>query len=143
MPFSGTDNAHRPERVSWSQFKRGVAAMGARPTPSDAALCAVFRAGGDVHRRLAALVFDDAVRDASEVDAAAIARVTPEQRKLAKNLVYAVHYGQGAHAFAEVAGVDRRRAAQLIQQASGGEREAGRRGGQRRVRAVRARHVQG
>ncbi len=46
-----------------------------------------FRAGGDIHRQTASIIFGTAVED-----------VTPEMRALAKTINFATIYGQGAHA---------------------------------------------
>jgi DNA polymerase I len=46
-----------------------------------------FRAGGDIHRQTASIIFGTPVED-----------VTPEMRALAKTINFATLYGQGAHA---------------------------------------------
>ena len=53
----------------------------------DAAFVSAFRAGGDIHRQTASVIFG--------VD---LANVTPEMRARAKTINFATIYGQGAHA---------------------------------------------
>lgn len=60
----------------------------------DPAFVAAFRAGGDIHRQTAAVIFG--------VDAAA---VTAEQRSRAKTINFATIYGQGPHALARQLGI--------------------------------------
>ena len=57
---------------------------------SDAAFVQAFKAGGDIHRQTAALIFD--------VDVAA---VTPDMRARAKTINFATIYGQGPHALSQ------------------------------------------
>jgi DNA polymerase-1 len=57
---------------------------------SDTAFVQAFRAGGDIHRQTAALIFE------VEVDA-----VTPEMRARAKTINFATIYGQGPHALSQ------------------------------------------
>lgn len=56
----------------------------------DEAFVEAFKAGGDIHRQTAALIF--------EVDVAA---VTPEMRARAKTINFATIYGQGPHALSQ------------------------------------------
>jgi len=60
----------------------------------DPAFVAAFRAGGDIHRQTAAIIFG--------VDADA---VTADQRSRAKTINFATIYGQGPHALARQLGV--------------------------------------
>ncbi|OGT94354.1 MAG: DNA polymerase I [Gemmatimonadetes bacterium GWC2_71_9] len=60
----------------------------------DPAFVAAFRAGGDIHRQTAAVIFG--------VDAAA---VTADQRSRAKTINFATIYGQGPHALARQLGI--------------------------------------
>jgi DNA polymerase-1 len=60
----------------------------------DPAFVEAFRAGGDIHRQTAALIFG--VPQES---------VTPEQRARAKTINFATIYGQGAHALARQLGI--------------------------------------
>lgn len=53
----------------------------------DPAFVEAFRAGGDIHRQTASIIFGVAVSD-----------VTPEMRARAKTINFATIYGQGAHA---------------------------------------------
>ncbi|MDX2194037.1 MAG: DNA polymerase I [Gemmatimonadales bacterium] len=71
----------------------------------DAAFVEAFRAGGDIHRQTAALVFG--------VDAAA---VTPEQRARAKTINFGIIYGQGPFALAKSLGITQDEAKQFIAQ---------------------------
>ena len=56
----------------------------------DEAFVQAFKAGGDIHRQTAALIFD--------VDVGA---VTPEMRARAKTINFATIYGQGPHALSQ------------------------------------------
>ena len=56
----------------------------------DAAFVQAFKAGGDIHKQTAALIFD------VDVDA-----VTPEMRARAKTINFATIYGQGPHALSQ------------------------------------------
>jgi DNA polymerase I len=56
----------------------------------DDAFVRAFKAGGDIHRQTAALIFD--------VD---VANVTPEMRARAKTINFATIYGQGPHALSQ------------------------------------------
>lgn len=60
----------------------------------DPAFVEAFRAGGDIHRQTAALIFG-VTRDA----------VTPEMRARAKTINFATIYGQGPHALARQLGI--------------------------------------
>ena len=57
---------------------------------ADAAFVQAFKAGGDIHRQTAALIFDVAVGD-----------VTSEMRARAKTINFATIYGQGPHALSQ------------------------------------------
>lgn len=70
---------------------------------NDEAFVAAFRAGGDIHRQTAALIFD--------VDPA---DVTPEQRARAKTINFATIYGQGAHSLSRQLGISRDEARRFI-----------------------------
>jgi DNA polymerase-1 len=70
----------------------------------DANLLAAFQAGEDVHRRTAALIFD-----------VAPAAVTPDMRRVAKTVNFAVLYGMGSTALAQQLGVKRAEAQQFIE----------------------------
>lgn len=61
---------------------------------ADPAFVAAFRAGGDIHRQTAAVIFG------VEVDA-----VTPEMRARAKTINFATIYGQGARALSRQLGI--------------------------------------
>lgn len=56
----------------------------------DAAFVDTFKAGGDIHRQTAALVFGVGLEE-----------VTPEMRSRAKTINFATIYGQGAHALSQ------------------------------------------
>jgi DNA polymerase-1 len=56
----------------------------------DPAFVNAFRAGGDIHRQTAALIFDVSLED-----------VTKEMRARAKTINFATIYGQGAHALSQ------------------------------------------
>ena len=56
----------------------------------DGAFVAAFKAGGDIHRQTAALIFDVSVAD-----------VTPDMRARAKTINFATIYGQGPHALSQ------------------------------------------
>ena len=57
---------------------------------ADAAFVQAFKAGGDIHRQTAALIF--------EVD---VSSVTPDMRARAKTINFATIYGQGPHALSQ------------------------------------------
>lgn len=63
----------------------------------------VFKQGGDIHKRNAALIFHK-----SEAD------VTPDERYLAKRVVHASNYGMGPRKFAQIAGITEREARALL-----------------------------
>jgi len=69
----------------------------------DPAFVAAFRAGGDIHRQTAAVIFG--------VDAAA---VTADQRSRAKTINFATIYGQGPHALARQLGIAHEEAKRFI-----------------------------
>jgi len=69
----------------------------------DPAFVAAFRAGGDIHRQTAAVIFG--------VDAAA---VTADQRSRAKTINFATIYGQGPHALARQLGIAHEQAKRFI-----------------------------
>ncbi len=69
----------------------------------DPSFVAAFRAGGDVHRQTAAVIFG------VDVDA-----VTAEQRARAKTINFATIYGQGPHALAKQLGISREEAKRFI-----------------------------
>ncbi len=62
-----------------------------------------FRAGGDIHRQTAAVIFGVAVAD-----------VTADQRKQAKTINFATIYGQGAHSLARQLGIAQGEAQRFI-----------------------------
>jgi DNA polymerase-1 len=70
---------------------------------NDEAFVAAFRAGGDIHRQTAAVIFG--------VDAAA---VTADQRARAKTINFATLYGQGPHALSRQLGISREDAKEFI-----------------------------
>jgi DNA polymerase-1 len=69
----------------------------------DEAFVAAFRAGGDIHRQTAAVIFG------VPVDA-----VTAEQRARAKTINFATIYGQGAHSLSRQLGINREEAKRFI-----------------------------
>lgn len=69
----------------------------------DPAFVAAFRAGGDIHRQTAALIFD--------TDPAS---VTPDQRARAKTINFATIYGQGPHSLSRQLGISRDEAKRFI-----------------------------
>jgi len=70
----------------------------------DEAFVQAFRAGGDIHRQTAAVIFG--------VEAAA---VSADQRARAKTINFATLYGQGAHALSRQLGVSREEAKRFIE----------------------------
>jgi DNA polymerase I len=71
----------------------------------DAAFVQAFRAGGDIHRQTAALIFDVPLED-----------VTPEMRARAKTINFATIYGQGPHALSRQLRIDFAEAKRFIQE---------------------------
>jgi len=69
----------------------------------DAAFVEAFRAGGDIHRQTAALVFG-----------VAPAEVTPEQRARAKTINFGIIYGQGPFALGRSLGITQEEARDFI-----------------------------
>ena len=69
----------------------------------DPAFVAAFKAGGDIHRQTAAIIFG-----------ADLAAVTAEQRARAKTINFATIYGQGPHALSRQLGISREEAKQFI-----------------------------
>jgi DNA polymerase-1 len=69
----------------------------------DPAFVEAFRAGGDIHRQTAALIFGVAQES-----------VTPEQRARAKTINFATIYGQGAHSLARQLGIGHDEAQRFI-----------------------------
>ncbi len=69
----------------------------------DPAFVEAFRAGGDIHRQTAALIFG-----------VAPSGVTPEQRARAKTINFATIYGQGAHSLGRQLGISREEAQRFI-----------------------------
>ncbi len=69
----------------------------------DPAFVEAFRAGGDIHRQTAAVIFG--------VDVGA---VTPEMRARAKTINFATIYGQGAHSLARQLGISHEEAQRFI-----------------------------
>jgi DNA polymerase-1 len=69
----------------------------------DPAFVAAFRAGGDIHRQSAAVIFG------VPLDA-----VTAEQRARAKTINFATIYGQGAHSLSRQLGISREEAKRFI-----------------------------
>jgi DNA polymerase-1 len=69
----------------------------------DPAFVAAFRAGGDIHRQTASIIFG--------VD---IGQVTPEMRSRAKTINFATIYGQGAHSLSRQLKVDHAEAKAFI-----------------------------
>jgi DNA polymerase-1 len=61
----------------------------------DAAFVEAFKAGGDIHKQTAAIVFDVTLES-----------VTPEMRSRAKTINFATIYGQGAHALSRQLKID-------------------------------------
>jgi DNA polymerase-1 len=66
-------------------------------------LIEVFTNGGDIHRRNAARIFRKPEGD-----------ITTEERYLAKRVVHASNYGMGPNKFAQVAGIPKARAIELL-----------------------------
>jgi DNA polymerase-1 len=71
----------------------------------DPAFVAAFKAGGDIHRQTAALVFNVPVAD-----------VTPEQRARAKTINFGIIYGQGPFALGRSLGITQDEAKDFIAQ---------------------------
>ncbi len=69
----------------------------------DPAFVEAFRAGGDIHRQTAALIFD-----------IPLAEVTAEMRGRAKTINFATIYGQGPHALSIQLGIEHAEAKQFI-----------------------------
>jgi DNA polymerase I len=69
----------------------------------DPAFVEAFRAGGDIHRQTAALIFDVPLDD-----------VTPVMRARAKTINFATIYGQGPHALSLQLGIEHAEAKQFI-----------------------------
>ena len=69
----------------------------------DPAFVEAFRAGGDIHRQTAALIFDVALPD-----------VTSTMRSRAKTINFATIYGQGPHALSRQLGIEHAEAKQFI-----------------------------
>ena len=69
----------------------------------DPAFVAAFRAGGDIHRQTAAIIFGVPVE-----------QVTAEQRARAKTINFATIYGQGPHALSRQLGIAHEEAKQFI-----------------------------
>jgi DNA polymerase-1 len=70
---------------------------------NDPAFVEAFRAGGDIHRQTASIIFDVPVDD-----------VQPEMRARAKTINFATIYGQGAHALSRQLKVDYAEAKEFI-----------------------------
>ncbi len=70
---------------------------------NDPAFVAAFRAGGDIHRQTAAVIFDVPVED-----------VTSEMRARAKTINFATIYGQGAHALSRQLRIEHAEAKRFI-----------------------------
>jgi DNA polymerase-1 len=70
---------------------------------NDPAFVEAFRAGGDIHRQTASIIFDVPVDD-----------VQPEMRARAKTINFATIYGQGAHALSRQLKVEHAEAKQFI-----------------------------
>jgi DNA polymerase-1 len=86
--------------ADWSQLDLRILAH----FSGDARLVSAFLEGADVHARTAAQIFDVAPAD-----------VTTEQRRVGKTVNYATIYGQGATALAQLLGMTRPEAAELIE----------------------------
>ena len=71
----------------------------------DTAFVETFKAGGDIHRQTAALVFGVSSEE-----------VTPEMRSQAKTINFATIYGQGAHALSQQLGISHEEARAFIDQ---------------------------
>jgi DNA polymerase-1 len=71
----------------------------------DEAFVAAFRAGGDIHRQTAAVIFGVEVGD-----------VTAVQRAQAKTINFATIYGQGAHSLSRQLGISREDARRFIEE---------------------------
>jgi len=69
----------------------------------DEAFVQAFRAGGDIHRQTAAVIFG-----------VALEAVTADQRARAKTINFATLYGQGAHALSRQLGISREEAKRFI-----------------------------
>jgi DNA polymerase I len=69
----------------------------------DPAFVEAFRAGGDIHRQTASIIFGAALDD-----------VTPEMRGRAKTINFATIYGQGAHSLSRLIKVDHAEAKAFI-----------------------------
>ncbi len=69
----------------------------------DPAFVEAFRAGGDIHRQTAALIFDVPLND-----------VTPVMRARAKTINFATIYGQGPHALSLQLGIEHAEAKEFI-----------------------------
>ncbi|MFL5554520.1 MAG: DNA polymerase I, partial [Gemmatimonadaceae bacterium] len=69
----------------------------------DPAFVAAFRAGGDIHRQTAALIFD-----------VPLANVTSTMRSRAKTINFATIYGQGPHALSRQLGIEHSEAKEFI-----------------------------
>ena len=69
----------------------------------DPAFVEAFRAGGDIHRQTAALIFDVAIAD-----------VTSTMRSRAKTINFATIYGQGPHALSRQLGIEHAEAKEFI-----------------------------
>jgi DNA polymerase-1 len=77
-------------RVGWSLLAADYSQIELRllaHLSGDIAFVEAFRAGGDIHKQTAAIIFDVSVDS-----------VTPEMRSRAKTINFATIYGQGAHA---------------------------------------------
>ncbi|HEU4564224.1 MAG TPA: DNA polymerase I, partial [Gemmatimonadaceae bacterium] len=71
----------------------------------DPAFVEAFRAGGDIHRQTASVIFDVPVE-----------KVTPEMRARAKTINFATIYGQGPHALSRQLKIDYQEARRFIDQ---------------------------
>src|SRR5207249_2448107 len=69
----------------------------------DPAFVEAFRAGGDIHRQTAALIFEVGLAD-----------VTSTMRSRAKTINFATIYGQGAHALSRQLGIEHAEAKEFI-----------------------------
>ena len=98
--FTALDASQVLVAVDYSQIELRVLAH----LSNDPVLCGLLRAGGDLHRAVAARIFQ-------KLDAS----VSKTERQMGKKVVFGVLYGQGAKALAKVLSVEVDEAGQFIQ----------------------------